>query len=64
MIVGERIMVDILQGVLTGFATGLGAGAANYFIIKRLEKIEKRIQEKMNGFKSKESSLKQSETNT
>ena len=46
-------MVDLLQGILTGFATGLGAGAANYFIIKRLEKIEKRIQEKINGLKGK-----------
>jgi len=40
-------MVDIIQGVIQGFSAGLGAGAANYFIIKRLEKIEKRIQEKI-----------------
>ena len=41
-------MVDVIQGILNGFATGLGAGAANYFIIKRLEKIEKKIQKKIN----------------
>ena len=42
-------MVDVMQGILTGFATGLGAGAANYFIIKRLENIEKKIQKKINN---------------
>ena len=46
-------MVELLQGILTGFASGLGAGAANYFIIKRFEKIEERIQEKLNGVRSK-----------
>jgi len=30
-------MVDIVQGIIQGFSAGLGAGAANYFIIKRLE---------------------------
>jgi len=49
--VKEIKMVDVIQGIITGFATGLGAGAANYFIIKRLEKIENRIQEKINNKK-------------
>ena len=41
-------MVDITQGIINGFATGIGAGIANYLIIRRLETIEKRIQEKIN----------------
>ena len=41
-------MVDITQGILNGFATGIGAGIANYLIIRRLETIEKGIQAKIN----------------
>ena len=41
-------MVDITQGILNGFATGIGAGIANYLIIRRLETIENRIQAKIN----------------
>ena len=41
-------MVDIMQGILNGFATGIGVGIANYLIIKRFEIIEKRIQAKIN----------------
>lgn len=37
-----------MQGILNGFATGIGAGIANYLIIRRLETIEKRIQAKIN----------------
>lgn len=41
-------MVDITQSILNGFATGIGAGMANYLIIRRLETIERGIQAKIN----------------
>lgn len=46
-------MVDMIQAILTGFFTGIGVGLANWLLIRRLENIEKRIQEKMNGIKDK-----------
>lgn len=42
-------MVDMIQAILTGFFTGIGVGLANWLLIRRLENIEKRIQERMNG---------------
>lgn len=52
-------MVDLLQGILSGFAGGIGAGLANYFIIKRLEQAEKRIQEKLNLLNGKNKNNKE-----
>ena len=41
------VTLDLWQGIMNGFATGIGAGVANYFIIRRFEKVEKKIQEKL-----------------
>lgn len=43
-------MVDMVQAILTGFFTGIGVGLANWLLIKRLEKLEKQVQKKINGF--------------
>ena len=36
------VAVDLTQGIMNGFATGVGVGLANWIIIKRLENLEKR----------------------
>ena len=41
--------IDLVQGIMNGFAAGLGAGIANWLLIKRLEIIEKKIQNKVNN---------------
>lgn len=40
---------DILQGILTGFSTGIGVGIANWLLIKRLERLEDRVRNVKNG---------------
>jgi len=40
---------EIWGGVVSGFATGLGVGVANWLFIKRLEKLEEKILSKRNG---------------
>ena len=37
-------MIDIWQGIFTGFCSGLGTGLANWIIIKRLDHIENKIK--------------------
>ena len=41
--------VDLWQGVVNGFASGLGVGMANWLLIKRLERFETKIKEGVNG---------------
>ncbi|MDP3765297.1 MAG: hypothetical protein Q8R04_02190 [Nanoarchaeota archaeon] len=41
--------IDIWQGIVQGFSTGLGVGFANWLLIKRLEALEKKLQIKING---------------
>lgn len=39
-------MIDIVQGVINGFSSGLGVGIANYFVLKRIEHIETKLMER------------------
>lgn len=41
--------VEIVNGVVQGFATGIGVGLANWFLIKRLGSLEHRVRGKLNG---------------
>ena len=41
--------IEIWQGVVQGFSTGLGVGIANWLLIRRLEHLENKIQKKING---------------
>ena len=43
--------IDLWQGIVQGFATGLGVGFANWLFIKRLESLEKKLQNKINNNK-------------
>ncbi len=36
-----------MQGVVTGFSTGLGAGIANYFFVKRFDRLETELKAKI-----------------
>lgn len=38
--------IDLWQGIVNGFSSGLGVGIANYLILKRLEMIEARLRGK------------------
>jgi len=38
-------MIDLMQGILTGFCSGIGMGLANWLLIKRLEKVEVKLIE-------------------
>lgn len=46
-------MVELLQGILTGFSTGIGVGFANWLLIKRLEAIEHKLHEKIRNNRKK-----------
>ena len=47
----EVNMAVLYQGIIQGFATGIGVCLANWFLIKRLEGIEFKLREKVNGGK-------------
>lgn len=40
--------MEIWQGIVNGFSTGIGVGLANWIAIKRLEHLEKRIEKRIN----------------
>ena len=41
--------IEIWNGIIQGFSTGIGVGFANWLFIKRLEHLEKNIKLKING---------------
>ena len=44
--------MEIWQGIINGFSTGIGVGLANWLAIKRLEHLEKRFEDKINQKKN------------
>jgi len=43
--------IDVWNGIVQGFSTGIGVGLSNWILIKRLENLEKRLQDKTNNKK-------------
>ena len=41
--------IDLWQGILNGFASGIGVGLSNWLLIKRLEKMELKLLKRRNG---------------
>jgi hypothetical protein len=39
-------MTDLIPGIVSGFATGIGVGLANWVFIKRLEEFEKKVRKR------------------
>jgi len=38
------VQLELWQGIINGFATGIGVGLANWIAIKRLENLEKKME--------------------